>query len=619
MPICVPRCPALRLALLVPVLLLPAERANAKIVWAADFEGLTDIHGAGGILNQPDGVIDILDVNFNGDDKIDLWRPGQQGTNEINIVDRTGPFSGSTKVVQLKSTDATNKDLRFRVENVPLGDANPPRAGFSLFAADDEPKTGQDEFDFTRVRISYYQNTLSFAPSNVFGPGMSLRQGVYAGANLLNVGLSTQIGAGDDSAAGALEINRTLNYAYSAGRGPADAVQENANDMFGQVDPIGVILAAPTADKNGDNELNPLPAPFYMQDQNLQSGLPFSPIDSADVVSQWHDFGAYDPDVATSNDTGGWIKVDVMIDGDVDRTEQPNLDNDSPDDELNTVTIHITHLDSGDTVIESHRMYSDDLEIRSTDPFSGLQFRHGFDDSGGETWFDEIKMQALIYGDINGDDVIDDLDIDQLYAGDVGAIASIDMQLNDLNDDSLVSTTPNDGGDMDELVRVILGTEYGDVDLSGTVDEVDRGIVEGNLGQSGLGWAGGDINGDGVTDGLDLAFFSGGGTPGDYNGSGTVDAADYAVWLESLGHSIASGTGADGDGDGIVGLGDYEFWKSRLGNSAGSGSAVGNVPEPTGTTIFIVLGSALLLSGIRWKKILRRMPGDPKEVALRRA
>jgi hypothetical protein len=72
----------------------------------------------------------------------------------------------------------------------------------------------------------------------------------------------------------------------------------------------------------------------------------------------------------------------------------------------------------------------------------------------------------------------------------------------DINGDLTV-----DGLDVDELVRGILGTEYGDVNLDGIVTQADADIIAAHLGQSG-GWAAGDLTCDGMVTNTDLSVWA---------------------------------------------------------------------------------------------------------------
>lgn len=73
----------------------------------------------------------------------------------------------------------------------------------------------------------------------------------------------------------------------------------------------------------------------------------------------------------------------------------------------------------------------------------------------------------------------------------------------DLNGDLKV-----DRQDVDVIVKDILGTDYGDVNLDGTIDADDRDIILANMGTGpGKGWADGDINGDGYVKVADLNLY----------------------------------------------------------------------------------------------------------------
>jgi hypothetical protein len=73
----------------------------------------------------------------------------------------------------------------------------------------------------------------------------------------------------------------------------------------------------------------------------------------------------------------------------------------------------------------------------------------------------------------------------------------------DLNGDSKV-----DRHDVDVIVEDILGTDYGDVNLDGKIDANDRNIILANMGKGpGMGWAQGDINGDGYVTQDDLNMY----------------------------------------------------------------------------------------------------------------
>ena len=108
---------------------------------------------------------------------------------------------------------------------------------------------------------------------------------------------------------------------------------------------------------------------------------------------------------------------------------------------------------------------------------------------------------VVVPGDLNQDRRVDARDIDLLFA-------AIDEQNHppqfDLNDDRLV-----DQRDADKLVREILQTDYGDVDLDGDVDAADATLMvthwSGALParQGSRRWSDGDSDGDGDVDTAD--------------------------------------------------------------------------------------------------------------------
>ena len=63
-------------------------------------------------------------------------------------------------------------------------------------------------------------------------------------------------------------------------------------------------------------------------------------------------------------------------------------------------------------------------------------------------------------------------------------------------------------GDMDTLIHDILGTEYGDANLDGRVDELDAKPVRDHFFQFVTGWSHGDFNFDGRVDGSDFNIWN---------------------------------------------------------------------------------------------------------------
>lgn len=92
------------------------------------------------------------------------------------------------------------------------------------------------------------------------------------------------------------------------------------------------------------------------------------------------------------------------------------------------------------------------------------------------------------------DDLVDTADIDALLTA--LSLGSADL-LFDLNDDSVVNAV--DAATLFDL----LGTQYGDANLDGTVGSADLAIWQANYAR-GSGWADGDFNGDASVDGRDF-------------------------------------------------------------------------------------------------------------------
>lgn len=199
-------------------------------------------------------------------------------------------------------------------------------------------------------------------------------------------------------------------------------------------------------------------------------------------------------------------------------------------------------------------------------------------------------------GNINGQFGTDAFDIDALY-DQFGTTGWFD----DLNADG---TT--DQGDVDTLIRTILGSEYGDANLDGAVDEQDLAILNGNWMQT-IGWAGGDFTGDNTAEWLDLAlvgahwegtesFLDAAETAGiivvgDLTGDLFVGVEDLGIILANWGGDVESFNISRGDltGDGLVGNADLQLVLSRWGD--GPPPEI-NIPEP-GTLALLSIGLLL--------------------------
>lgn len=106
-------------------------------------------------------------------------------------------------------------------------------------------------------------------------------------------------------------------------------------------------------------------------------------------------------------------------------------------------------------------------------------------------------IELFLRGDVTGDGLITDADIDSLFAaildptlgGEVSA--AVGAEWLDLTSDLALTTL-----DVETLVEDILNTAFGDTNLDGAVSFADFQNLQSNFNQPG-GWADGDLNGDG--------------------------------------------------------------------------------------------------------------------------
>src|SRR5690606_30646609 len=59
-------------------------------------------------------------------------------------------------------------------------------------------------------------------------------------------------------------------------------------------------------------------------------------------------------------------------------------------------------------------------------------------------------------------------------------------------------------GDAERMVRQVLGTEFGDLNLDGRVDLIDLDLLAANFGSSGKTWSSADMTGDDQVDLFDF-------------------------------------------------------------------------------------------------------------------
>ena len=118
----------------------------------------------------------------------------------------------------------------------------------------------------------------------------------------------------------------------------------------------------------------------------------------------------------------------------------------------------------------------------------------------------------------------------------------------DMNGDLIVNQD-----DVTDIVVNVLGTKYGDLNLDGVVTCVEKNTIVLGLGNSvSTGWAGGDLNGNGLIDNQDTSgylFGPNGVCLGDYNCDGGVDGDDVIIFFGDWDSAFPA---ADVDGSGGV-------------------------------------------------------------------
>lgn len=143
----------------------------------------------------------------------------------------------------------------------------------------------------------------------------------------------------------------------------------------------------------------------------------------------------------------------------------------------------------------------------------------------------------------------------------------------------------------------------GDINLDGKIDEQDIAVVQQNLGMQSAGWFDGDVVGDGrvtLYDAYTLFKNYEGVIPqiGDANADGVVDDLDLALVQENLGQSGLRWAGGDFDHDRRVTLYDaymlFQNYQSSVGQTSAPSTAI---PEPS--SLIVMMGAGLVLLGIR--------------------
>ncbi len=174
----------------------------------------------------------------------------------------------------------------------------------------------------------------------------------------------------------------------------------------------------------------------------------------------------------------------------------------------------------------------------------------GFDGSVNAADIDHVYAQFVRNPSV-ADNELDWADTNEAVPGVGGGDVFGDFSC-DINGDCLINQA-----DVDEIVKVILGTTYGDVNLDGVANATDISIVDANSGNAG-GWAQGDVNGDGIVDAADRGIVVGHVCGGDADGSLVVNFGDITAALGSFNVAYtgpAKGLG-DANGDCVVNFAD---------------------------------------------------------------
>ncbi len=132
-------------------------------------------------------------------------------------------------------------------------------------------------------------------------------------------------------------------------------------------------------------------------------------------------------------------------------------------------------------VWNSHRAEFVDSVVLTEDI---LRAANGFEDPS--------TIAMLAYGDLNQDGAVNAADIDFMHAA---IRVGLSDETLDLDGNGLV-----DMADSEMLLADVFGTVYGDANLDGLVDQLDREVWQSHNFQMATGWATGDFNGDGLTD-----------------------------------------------------------------------------------------------------------------------
>lgn len=144
------------------------------------------------------------------------------------------------------------------------------------------------------------------------------------------------------------------------------------------------------------------------------------------------------------------------------------------------------------------------------------------------------------------DGAINGLDIDFVYSQFRGlgdSVLNWDNTADAVGKDYGANMTSGDTNidilDVCEIVRGVLATNFGDVNLDGVTNCADLAVINQAAIPYAGGWAQGDVTGDGTVDAADVAQIRAFVRPGDLNGDGAVNTSDLVAFLGVFGSTPA--------------------------------------------------------------------------------
>lgn len=290
--------------------------------------------------------------------------------------------------------------------------------------------------------------------------------------------------------------------------GPGFRFDENpATDLTTNDGDLDVFFVDP------DGNVVAIESGFFDSDPAGQAGSGGNPAQEPRVFEldvQDYDSGDTDGDTVPETLIGSWIQSGFLP---IPTDDDDNQVTDGRFAALDPATgyVFFFDLDSGGTSDDSGTPGTNQVvtDVFVFDPATNT-FVYEQQVDGPNHFIEQRGLGIFIRGDLNGDGVVDDADIDLLAVTEdlvAGAANDLLKEEYDLTGDATLVFSTAIGSDAAELVREILGTEFGDANLDGEVNVVDLDILAANFGLTG-GWAEGSFDGDGSVDLIDLGILA---------------------------------------------------------------------------------------------------------------